>query len=127
MEMQRSYLEIESDVLNHVSIDYMPLAHLISYVTGCEGIPSETDFLAVTSFLKEFTSKYNIRCVYGCNMVTAPSDLLSWLKTNWKTKSYDDINFSIWFDMDEQDIPSEYRIDTPPAGAELSSVTKTKN
>ena len=63
------------------------------------------------SFLKEFIGKYNIRCVYGRDMVTVSSDLLPWMKSNWRTKEYDDINFSIWFDMDEQDIPSDYRLD----------------
>ena len=113
-----NFTDKAKEFLSHVAVDYVSLGNLVQIFFDFQIThPNKSEFSSVLDFLLFLTRAYPIKVLQGVNMlrVNEPTEkIITWLRTQFEEGKYDDINFSIWFDMDEQDIPSEYRLDKAP-------------
>ena len=105
----------EKEFLAHVAVDYVALSNLVRIVTNhVKVLPDESEFLLTLDFLTYLVRRHSIKFLYGPDMAELSKtidELNEWLKKKWNEGKYDEIDYALWFDMDEQDIPSEYRLD----------------
>ena len=105
----------EGYFLEEVSIDVISIRDLVAIAINNNKVNlTRNEFILALNFLDYLVQKYPIKFLKGPEMVRihkSTTEFKKWLLKKWDAGKYNDIDFGIWLDMDEQDIPSEYRLD----------------
>ena len=101
--MRHDYIVIESNCLEHLKVDYLPLNDIVREFTGFEkSFPSNDEFKDVLDFLIYIIPKYNLGCLEGKEMAPVDKsleDIIEFLKRKWEQGKYEEISYGIWFCM----------------------------
>lgn len=96
----------EKKFLDWVDIDYVSLANIVNMFAGVY-IPTERDYLKALEFIKYLMHKYEdrLKCLEGpefqkVNMTNEA--LIEWLKEMWYAGKYKEIDYGVWFDLEEE-------------------------
>ena len=101
--------------LEEASIDMISIRDLVAIAINNNKVkPTRNEFILALNFLEYLVRRYPIKFLGGPEMVRIHkpiTEFRKWLLKKWDAGRYSDINFGVWFYMDEQDIPPEYLLD----------------
>lgn len=99
----RNLEEIEKRCVEELSTDFVPLNDLVREFSGYEKIlPSENEFSEAILYLEFLIKKYKLICYEGPGgrIINKPTEeLIKFLTKKWQLDQYEQINYSIWFEM----------------------------
>jgi len=98
----------EAVFLAKVDLDYVSLANIVYIVMGTNRYyPTDEDYLKALEFIKYLMNKYKdrLKCLEGpefqkINMTNEA--FIGWLKEMWYAGKYKEIDYGVWFDLDEE-------------------------
>ena len=107
-EIGNKFSKEEKRFLASVEIDYVPLIEMVDIIIGTNKYhPTERDYLKALKFIKYLMNKYKerLKCLEGpephqLNMTA--EELTNWLKEMWYAGKYKEIDFGVWFDLEEE-------------------------
>jgi hypothetical protein len=114
------YKSEEDDFLYSVAEDYECVANIVSIIAPDlrgtpykRAMPSKKQFLRTLAFIAYLFKKYGKHLSYsigagGRPIDKTPAELLAWLKQQWETGKYKDIDYGVWFELEESVIPLHY-------------------
>jgi hypothetical protein len=97
------YEKMESNCLEQMEGDYMPLHDLVREFSGYDQSPTESEFMNSLKFIDYLSKKYRIKILQGPEMkeINKPTNkMIEWLKECWYSNKYDEINYMIWLKKD---------------------------
>jgi hypothetical protein len=115
-KLYHKYYKREEDVfLYNVSQGDESVDNIVHIIApGLRGTPSKKQFLRTLAFIAYLLEKYGKHLSYSigaeCPIDQTPAELLAWLKQQWETGKYDEIDYGVWFELEESVIPLEYRV-----------------
>jgi len=99
--------EVEKKFLKEVTLGFVHLHNLIRLVFYYRRLkPTYEEFLTGMDFLAYLIEKYpkRLKCEkdFGAKKIKATPNLINWIKKMWNEGKYEDINYSVWFDLREE-------------------------
>lgn len=95
----RDYAIIESNCIEQMEDDYMPLHDIVREFSGYGKPPTEDEFMNSMKFIIYLSNKYSIKFLIGPEMKEinrSLDEIIEWLIEIWLSNKYDEYNYMIW-------------------------------
>jgi len=97
------YKNIESNCIEQMELDYMPLHDIVREFSGYDQFPTENEYMSALNFIAFLANKYNIKFIQGPEMKEikkSTNEVLESLKESWQSNNYNQVNYLIWLKKD---------------------------